>query len=87
MATSAITDTMSDATVSKLDQMGEPNEKVKWVTAHDEQVCPICIALDGRVWNINDPDLQQPPDDTHENCRCTLEPVGYGPEEPASFFP
>lgn len=75
MGTSAITDTMSDATTSKLDQLGDPNEKVKWVTQHDERVCPICNELDGRIWSIDDPSLQSPPDDTHENCRCELEPV------------
>jgi len=86
MGTSAITDTMSDATTSKLDQLGDPNEKVKWVTQHDERVCPICNELDGRIWSIDDPSLQSPPDDTHENCRCELEPVtsaGGGEEEEA----
>jgi SPP1 gp7 family putative phage head morphogenesis protein len=78
MAINAITDTMADATVSKLDQLGDPNEKVKWVTAHDERVCPICDRLDGSIWDINDPDLKQPPDDTHENCRCELQPLGFG---------
>jgi SPP1 gp7 family putative phage head morphogenesis protein len=75
IGTSAITDTMADATVSKLGQLGEPNEKVKWVTAHDERVCPICEPLDGMIFDINDPSLKTPPDDTHENCRCELEPV------------
>jgi len=76
MGTSAITDTMSDATTSKLDQLGDPNEKVRWVTQHDERVCFVCNSLDGMVWDINDPSLRSPPDDTHENCRCELEPVG-----------
>lgn len=76
MGTSAITDTMSDATTSKLDQLGDPNEKVRWVTQHDELVCPICANLDGMIWDINDPSLQSPPDDSHQNCRCELEPAG-----------
>jgi len=80
MGTSAITDTMSDATTSKLDQLGDPNQKVRWVTQHDERVCFVCNSLDGRTWDINDPSLQSPPDDTHENCRCELEPVGGGEE-------
>jgi len=80
MATSALTDTMSDATTSKLDQLGDPNEKVKWVTQHDEFVCPVCAGLDGMEWSINDPSLQSPPDDSHPRCRCELEPVSSGEE-------
>lgn len=75
MGTSAITDATATATVSKLDQMGEPNEKVKWVTQMDEKVCPICNALDGMEWDINDPSMKMPSDDTHDNCRCELQPV------------
>jgi SPP1 gp7 family putative phage head morphogenesis protein len=47
--------------------------QLKWITQHDERVCPICRELDGQIWQQDDPDLQQPPDDAHNNCRCYLE--------------
>ena len=47
--------------------------QLKWITQHDEKVCPICRELDGQMWQQDDPDLQQPPDDAHNNCRCYLE--------------
>ena len=75
VGTSAITDTMQHATISKLDQLGEPNERVKWIAEHDDRTCPICEGLDGMIWDINDPSMKTPPDDSHDNCRCELEPV------------
>ena len=46
-----------------------------WTTQADELVCPVCEALDGEEWTVDDPGLQTPPDDTHDNCRCYLDIV------------
>jgi len=51
----------------------ELKPRLKWVTQHDEKVCPICNALDGHEWDQDDLEVQQPPDDSHNNCRCYLE--------------
>ena len=45
-----------------------------WVTSRDDKVCPICSGYEGQAWAFEDsasiPDI---PDDTHPNCRCTLQ--------------
>jgi hypothetical protein len=43
-----------------------------WVTAQDDQVCPICEPLDGQEFELEDSSMPVPPDDTHESCRCRL---------------
>jgi len=47
------------------DQVGV--RKLEWMTMEDEQVCPICGPLDGKVFDT-DRFPQQP---AHPNCRCT----------------
>lgn len=51
---------------------------VIWVTEGDVKVCPICMALDGRTFDIDDPTTPQPVRDTHPKCRCRLLPVAEG---------
>lgn len=46
--------------------------RVKWNTARDERVCPICAPRDGIVIGINDLSNFPP---IHQNCRCWLEPI------------
>ena len=43
-------------------------KKVKWSTAHDEQACPECAPLDGRVFELAG--FDGPP--RHPNCKCTI---------------
>lgn len=53
-----------------------PVGRVRFVTQHDAKVDPdICAPLDGTEWFVDDPSIVTPPDQTHPNCRCTLEPV------------
>ncbi len=47
-------------------------EKMEWLTAHDERLCPQCAPLDGEVFSI-DSRHERPP--LHPACRCTLIPV------------
>lgn len=47
-------------------------KSLKWVTAMDNKVCPLCALLDGRQWDL---DEQMPPIPRHENCRCVTIPV------------
>lgn len=50
-------------------------KRVRWVTAADESVCPICAPLDGKTALVGEgfDGIAAPP--AHPRCRCTLEPV------------
>ena len=51
-------------------------KRVRFKTQQDGKVDDkICLVLANQEWNIDDPDLIVPPDDTHPNCRCYLEEV------------
>lgn len=53
-----------------------PVGKVQFVTKRDGKVDKdICLPLDGTIWFVDDPSLITPPEDTHPNCRCILEPI------------
>ena len=53
-----------------------PVGRVRFTTQHDSKVDPdICAPLDGTEWFVDDPSIITPPDQTHPNCRCTLEPI------------
>lgn len=49
-----------------------PNATKRWVTAHDERVCPECGPMDGQTVGLDDEfshGAQMPP--RHPRCRCT----------------
>lgn len=49
---------------------------MQWITAMDDKVCEeYCRPLDGKQWELDDPNIPTAPDDTHPNCRCRLELV------------
>jgi len=84
IAISLVTAAISRGTVSELQQLRTATKSIKvkqaqvedvlvWTTQQDELVCPICEELDGQQWTEDDPDLQEPPDDAHDNCRCYLD--------------
>jgi hypothetical protein len=50
-----------------------------WVSERDGRVCPICLNLDGRTFNADDPDIPTPgpPEHggtSHWGCRCRVLP-------------
>ena len=47
-------------------------QRVRWLAALSDRTCPICEALNGRVFNINELNVgaSQPP--AHVGCRCSL---------------
>jgi SPP1 gp7 family putative phage head morphogenesis protein len=48
----------------------------EWVAAKGPRTCPVCLALDGRIFKLKDEFPQ------HINCRCTLIPVIIGVMRP-----
>jgi SPP1 gp7 family putative phage head morphogenesis protein len=48
-------------------------DSATWMTANDELVCPICADYDGTEVGIGDIN-STPPDASHPNCRCWLQP-------------
>lgn len=47
-------------------------DQLQWNAILDRKTCPTCRALDGTIWNYNDPQKPIPGDDysIHPNCRC-----------------
>lgn len=45
--------------------------QVRWVAAMTERTCPVCIDLNGKIFDATDAEL--PP--AHALCRCTIIPV------------
>ncbi len=68
---------LNQGTINRYYQRGI--EKVEWIAGYDEHTCDECLALDGKIFDIDDiPDCP-----LHVNCRCTLAPVvikDYTPE-------
>ena len=42
--------------------------QVRWMVAHDERLCPICLELDGKVFAVD----KMPPIPRHPACRCVV---------------
>ena len=49
-----------------------------WVSERDNRVCPICLNLDGRTWDVDDSSMPRPVSDSHRGCRCRLLPLDGG---------
>lgn len=45
-------------------------KKIRWVTAHDERVCPHCGAMEGKIF-----DIDKVPHIMHPRCHCSVDPV------------
>jgi SPP1 gp7 family putative phage head morphogenesis protein len=85
IAISLITRAIARGTVSELEQLQSATKSIRvkqaavvgdvlvWTTQQDELVCPECSELDGQQWAMDDPELEEPPDSTHDNCRCYLD--------------
>lgn len=48
----------------------------EWVASKSPRTCPVCLALDGRIFKLDDVFPQ------HINCRCTLIPIIDGIDNP-----
>jgi SPP1 gp7 family putative phage head morphogenesis protein len=49
-------------------------KKLEWMTMDDERMCPVCRALDGKLFDID----HFPSQPAHGNCRCCALPVILG---------
>ena len=45
--------------------------QVRWMVAHDERLCPICLELNGKVFAVD----KTPPIPRHPGCRCCVTAV------------
>lgn len=60
--------TQNAASVERYKEEGV--KKAKWVTAHDERVCPHCGAMEGKIF-----DIDKVPHIMHPRCHCSVDPV------------
>jgi hypothetical protein len=51
---------------------GLPDARIVYWTENDERVCPICAPLHGTEYDVGDPFIPIPVQDTHPRCRCRL---------------
>lgn len=76
----------SEATLNMYEEAGAEGVQLEaeFQTAEDDRVCPICEALEGRVFSIDEARSKQltvagrdvtPKPPVHPQCRCTLLPV------------
>lgn len=56
LARTEVINAYSDAHLNRFEQLGvgEVTIRAEWLTAGDRRVCPICSALDGQVWTIQE---------------------------------
>lgn len=78
-------DTMRQAIIAKSQQilreptittaaLADTQTVYVWITSQDDRVCPICQGYEGQAWNLDDyADIPEIPDDSHPNCRCTIQ--------------
>jgi hypothetical protein len=62
------------------DDTGKPRFVFTWHATLDDKTCHVlpdgsegCAPRDGKEYFNDDPDLIEPPDETHPNCRCYIE--------------
>lgn len=69
-----ITKSLNTATLANLEPLDpidyQSAVQVMFVTRDDEKVCQICQPYNNTVYDIDDSDKPEIPDDTHPNCRC-----------------
>jgi len=101
LTTIARTEIINSHSMATLDRYEQAGENIvshqEWKTAEDDRVCPICQALSGREFTVQEMrdtmfemegvgfDVRlRPP--AHPNCRCVLLPVigGTPPTTPLS---
>lgn len=90
LARTSIIDAHASATLNRYDELSVEGVTIQaeWQTAGDNRVCPICQALEGRTWTIEEARSEtvdvaghsdvpvKPP--AHPRCRCALIPSGGG---------
>lgn len=56
LARTEVINAYSDATLNRYEQMGSTRVTIRaeWLTAGDNRVCPICEALEGNTWTIQE---------------------------------
>lgn len=75
----------NNATMETLRGLKSVLRGVKWLATLDTKTCPICGPMDGKVFDVDDPSLPQPP--LHWGCRCKLSPVVKSFRELAGLKP
>jgi len=63
----------NQAMASKSDEIG--NIKLRFTVRSDCIDTVICLPLNGKIWEVNDPRRVIPPFETHRHCHCHLIPV------------
>jgi SPP1 gp7 family putative phage head morphogenesis protein len=87
LARTSVIDAHASATLNRYEELGVEGITIRaeWQTAGDSRVCPICQALEGRTWTIEEAKSEtvdvaghsdvpvKPP--AHPRCRCAIIPA------------
>jgi hypothetical protein len=63
----------NQAMASKSDEIG--GIKLRFTVRSDCIDSVICLPLNGKIWEVNDPNRVIPPFETHRHCHCHLIPI------------
>lgn len=87
LARTSVIDTFNSSALNRYEELGVEGVSVdvEWQTAGDDRVCPLCRALEGRTWTIEEARSEtvsvaghsdipvKPP--AHPRCRCAILPA------------
>lgn len=71
----AVTHTANSGGLETFRANADVLDGVLYAAVLDDRTTDICLALDGTVWDLDDPDLVVPGRDTHYGCRSLLTPI------------
>lgn len=77
LARTEIVSAHAEASLNAYEEAGLENVEVEaeWTTAQDNAVCPICEALEGKIFKISEARGKLP---AHSNCRCSWSSIIVG---------
>jgi len=71
-ATIAISESINEGRNYGFDDIIDDIRYMMWSALLDDRTCPICLELDGKIFEKDDPVLNKIDPPIHVNCRCML---------------
>ena len=75
IARTSVNEASNQAAVDLYQRNTDVIKGMRWVATLDSRVCEECVALDGRIFSVQNPSRTPP---AHFSCRCFMSPVVRG---------